>query len=329
MKIKMLFNGFRHGHVFGLYSKALRNELIEVVGCIEDDTETRVSLEHSRGIVFSDKSYEEWLSGDVDVVAIGNAYGDRGRNVIAALRAGKHVITDKPVCTDPRELSEIARLSAERSLAVICMLDLRYLPQTLAAKRILDSGELGEIRNLSFSGQHYLDYAHRPRWYYEEGMHGGTINDIAIHGIDLVRYLSGREIVAVDAARVWNSYATEQRAFKDSAVFMARLDGGASLLADVSYSAPSQAFSMPTYWEFRFWCEKGMLTFSYVGDTVTIYKDGEVAPSTVKCEHDCGDWLCDLIKSIDTGDLSLTKDTLISSETALKIQAIADADNEQ
>ena len=110
---------------------------------------------------------------------------------------------------------------------------------------------------------------------------------------------------------------------------MARLDGGASLLADVSYSAPSQAFSMPTYWEFRFWCEKGMLTFSYAGDTVTIYKDGEVVPSTVKCEHDCGDWLCDLIKSIDTGDLSLTKDTLISSETALKIQAIADAVNEK
>ena len=36
-------------------------------------------------------------------------------------------------------------------------------------------------------------------WYFEEGKHGGTINDIAIHGIDLVRYLTGKNVTKIGA----------------------------------------------------------------------------------------------------------------------------------
>lgn len=92
-------------------------------------------------------------------------------------------------------------------------------------------------------------------------MHGGTINDIAIHGIDLLYHLAGLSVTQVDGVRTWNSYADREPDFKDSAVFMARLNDGIQLLADVSYCGPSQVFSMPTYWNFKFWCKKGMLTF--------------------------------------------------------------------
>ena len=48
----------------------------------------------------------------------------------------------------------------------------------------LQEGNLGEIIKL-FGGQ-LIPYGTRANWYFEEGKHVGTINDIAIHGIDLV-----------------------------------------------------------------------------------------------------------------------------------------------
>ena len=196
------------------------------------------------------------------------------------------------------------------------MLDLRYLPQSVKAREILKSGMLGEVRNVSFNGQHYLDYPNRPHWYYERGMHGGTVNDLGIHGIDLVRELTGLEFSAVDAARVWNAYATEQKDFCDSALFMARLENGAGVMADISYSAPSQAFTMPSYWEFRFWCERGMLTFNYVDSSVTLYLDGESEPRVLEGTPS-GDYVDELLCDIKTNNTSTRDSVIASTKTAL------------
>ena len=323
MKIKLLFNGFRHGHILALYHKAAASELVEIAGCIETDALAREAAEKSLGIRFSEESYDQWLETDIDAVAVGNAYGDRAEVIIKALSAGKHVIADKPICTDLAQLETIRQLAQEKGLKIVGMLDLRYLPQTLEAKKILDSGRLGQVRNVSFNGQHCIDYEHRPGWYFEKGMHGGTINDLAIHGVDLVRMMTNQEIVKIDAARVWNSYARLHPDFKDSAMFMARLENGAGILADVSYSAPSQVFSMPTYWEFRFWCEKGMLTFNYVDSIVTLYEEGKLEPVTVSCAPAIRDYLHELADEI-RGATEATWNILKSTETALLLQQAAD-----
>ena len=322
--MKILFYGFRHGHANAFYKRVKNSGDAEVFACVEEDEKARKAAEASLGAVFSDKSYEELLCSDADVVAVGKAFGDRGKAVIAALRAGKHVIADKPLCTSLEELSEIRKLSRENNLAVSCLLDLRYLPQTLRAKELLDSKRLGEVKIISVNGQHCIDYAHRPAWYFEKGMHGGTINDLAIHGIDLVRYLTGLEFSLVTAARVWNAYAVKNEDFKDSAVFMAELENGAEVIADVSYSAPSQVFSMPTYWEFRFWCEKGLLTFNYVNGRVTLFEEGSPKPKRLAGRASKADPLTDLYTEIKTGKRDFTESVLRSTETALRIQQIAD-----
>lgn len=328
MKIKILFYGFRHGHINSLYKRVVSSDIAVVAGCVEENISARENAEKKLGAVFSDIAYDEWLDSDIDAVAIGNEYGKRGKAIIKALNAGKHVIADKPICTDIAELEEIIRLSRERELQVMCMLDLRYIPQSLSAKKILDSRELGEVRNLSFNGQHCIDYKNRPSWYFEEGMHGGTINDLAIHGIDLVRMLTGEEIEKVDAARVWNSYAYKHEHFKDSALFMARLSNRAGVLADVSYSAPTQVFSMPTYWEFNIWCEKGLVTFNFVDKTVTVYREGAKAPEIYSEAPDRRyDWLDEFAEAIDKNDRTATENVFASTRTALWIQSIADKEN--
>lgn len=326
-KIKILFYGFRHGHINALYKRVASSDIAEAAACIEENAEARKNAEKSLKATFSDVDYDTWLTSDIDAVAVGCAYGDRGRAIIKALKAGKHVIADKPICTSLSELSEIRHLSTENRLCVACMLDLRYLPQTLEAKQILDEGKLGEVRNISFNGQHCLSYGTRPSWYFEEGMHGGTINDIAIHGIDLVRMLTGMEFARIDAARVWNSYAYKHKHFKDCATFMARLSNGAGVLADVSYSAPSQVFSMPTYWEFRIWCEKGLLTFSYADKKVTFYAEGDKKPLVIEGKGLVDDYLDEFCNDISSKSLDRTTSVLRSTETALTLQKAADMED--
>lgn len=323
-KLNILFCGFRHGHINTLYKRVSGSAIAHIAGCIEPDAAARAAAEQKLGAVFSDRPYADWLSDDIDAVAIGLAYGDRGEAIIAALEAGKHVIADKPICTDAAQLARIAELTREKNLCLACMLDLRYLPQTLRAAELLREGDLGEVRNVAFGGQHCIDYAHRPAWYFEPGMHGGTINDLAIHGIDLVRMLTGMEFAEIDAARCWNAYADRHPDFRDCAAFMARLDNGAAVMADVSYSGPSQVFSMPTYWEFRIWCARGLLTFNYVSPTVTVYAEGTPEPIIYDGLPVPGDYLDEFAAAIETGDRTVTENVLRSTDTALSLQRAAE-----
>lgn len=321
---KILFYGFRHVHIEGLYLRAVQNKKSEVAACLEEDDDAKKQVSEKLGIVFDNRSYDYWLDRDVDIVAIGGRYGDRGNAIIKALKAGKHIIADKPICTRLEEYEEIKRLATEKNLKIACMFDLRYLPSARRAKEYFSNGDLGQVRNISFTGQHCLDYANRPKWYYEEGRHGGTINDLGIHGVDLIAYLTGLSVEKVLAAKTWNAYATEQPKFKDCAMFMAQLTGGAGLIADVSYSAPMQIYKSDTYWNFKFWCDKGMLTFSYNDNRVFVYKHDKAEPMILDGVMDECNYLDDLIAEIENSESVMTDSVLLSTLDALKIQAAAD-----
>lgn len=322
--MKILFYGFRHDHIIGLYKKAMENSRVEVVACIEEHEPTRIAVSKAQGIVFdTEKSYDEWLLEDVDIVAFGGAYGDRGEAAIKALKAGKHLILDKPVCIKKSELRKIMKLSRERGLKVACMFDLRYMPVARLAKSMVESGELGEVRNVSYTGQHFLNYGKRPSWYFEKGKHGGTLNDLAIHGVDLIRYITGLEYKKVNSARVWNAYADKEPDFKDCGIYMAELANGAGVLCDVSYSAPVQVYNTDTYWNFKFWCDKGMMTFNFNSTALTVYDMNEGKPRVIEAVDDGKNYLDDLIDDIVNDSMDMTESVFKSSQMALNIQAKA------
>lgn len=308
--MNIAFAGFRHSHIYGLYYSALENPNIDIIGCYEEDYEARVEAENKIGKKFEFDNYEEILNNPkIDIIAIGDYYAKRGQLVINALKHGKHVICDKPICTDISELEEIEKLSKENNLVVTCMLDLRYISQTKAAKEIIESGEIGEIKNVSFTGQHFLNYGSRPSWYFEKGKHGGTINDIAIHGVDLLRYLIGKDFTKIEFAKEWNAFAVKEPSFKDSAQFIAKMDD-ITVNADVSYSAPEYN-KLPTFWRFEFWGSKGLMTFCFNSEEIHIYNDNE---KIIKCGNSDSEFLKDLALEING------KTTILNSEDILKSQ---------
>ena len=326
--INIAFAGFRHAHILALYDAVKQSDLVQLRGAFEENVETRLQMEKEKGITFNYDTYEALLADtSVDAVAIGDYYSIRGSRVIEALKAGKHVISDKPLCTEESEAKEIRRLCEEKNLTAYLMLDLRFDPSFFTAKKTIESGAVGEIMQIAFQGQHPLLYNERARWYFEEGKHGGVINDIAIHGIDIVRYMCGLSPEKVLAAKEWNAYAKEAPHFLDSGVFMCEMEGGSVLTADVSYASPDgMRYSMPTYWEFRIWGTEGMLTFSRNLPELTLYKKDSDHPETIHPTPAPKTMLEDFLDCIakKEGTILTAKDTLDSTDITLKIRKESD-----
>lgn len=336
--MNLAFVGFKHRHTGAIYQEAMADPNITVLGAWEDTEEGR-ALADGLGLAFNYPTLESVLNDPrVDAVCLGGSFGERGGEAIAALRSGKHVYADKPVCTSLAEIDEIEALASAKHLKVGCYLTLRFSQGIRNLREMIAEGTLGEIGCINMTAQHPLQYGSRPMWYFAPGQHGGTINDIAIHGVDLVRFITGMGIKNVTAARTWNHFATEEPDFRDCGQFMAELDNGAGFMADVSYAAPASCgFSLETYWRMTFWGTRGVAEYKMKGaGTAGIDADSAVllqvalqgskgfTPMELKSYNVTG--LGEFVREIngETDLLINTEDVIRSSREVLTIQAAAD-----
>ena len=264
--MNLVFVGFKHRHTGSIYQEAMKNPDINVLGAWEP-TEAGRALADGLGLEFNYPDLESVLNDErVDAICLGGSYGERGAEAIAALKAGKHVYADKPVCTSLAEIDEIEKLAKENNLKVGCYLTMRFSAGIRNIREMIQDGTLGEIGAINITGQHPLQYGIRPMWYFEEGQHGGTINDIAIHAIDLVRFITGYGMKNVTAARTWNHFAKDVPSFRDCGQMMIELENSAGFTADVSYAAPASCgFALETYWRMTFWGTKGVAEYKLKG----------------------------------------------------------------
>lgn len=323
--LRIAIAGFRHAHIFDLHGRALAHSGITISGTWENDPAS--SLLPGRDIVPTCQSYDELLAG-CDAVAIGDCYGRRGRLAIAALSAGKHIIADKPLCTTLAELEEIGALVFQKNLRVGLMLDMRDHGNLIALREVVASGRIGKVQTVSFSAQHPLLFGKRPSWYFEPGMHGGTLNDIAIHALDFIPWVTGLAIADVVAARSWNSKATSTPHFKDCGQLFLRLSNGGGVLGDVSYLAPDQCgYSLDNYWRITVHGTCGFAETSYNRPGITLADDASreqesLPPAPVRPGGYLQDFLDD-VAGHARGDGLHTATNLRASRIALELESAA------
>lgn len=333
MTLSFAFIGFRHGHILDLYRRASAHPEIDLVATCEEDRATRASLASS-GVVIThidiDALCAEHRDQPVaDVIAIGDAYGRRGCIAIQALTHGAHVLADKPVCTRMEELDEIERLATSKGLQVGCMLTMRDMPQIIGARDLIRDGAIGEVQAITFGGQHPLNRGTRPSWYFEPGMHGGTINDIAIHAFDCIPWITGARFETICCARCWNAHVRDVPHFQDGAQFMLTMDNGCGVQGDVSYFLPAPAgYTLPYYWRMTFFGAKGILETSATASEITLALTGAPGTETRPLpEGDEGGYLESFLASLrgETPPDGLdTRAVLDASRLALAVQRAAD-----
>lgn len=144
-------------------------------------------------------SYEVLLADkDIDVVYISLPNDLHTTWTISALRAGKHVLCEKPLCLTMAELEKIARASSETDKIVMEAFMYIHHPQTALFKKLIEDGELGEVVSL------YSEFAatfNRPSDNYrmsaEKG--GGALWDVGVYPVSFFRYLISSPVSHVSA----------------------------------------------------------------------------------------------------------------------------------
>jgi predicted dehydrogenase len=140
---------------------------------------------------------------DIDLVDICSPGDNHAEVAIAALRAGKHVLCEKPLANTVEE-AEAMTAAAEEAAAhgVMAMVGFTYrrVPAITFAKQLVAEGRLGEIRQVR--AQYLQDWLTDPEgpmtWRLDKTLAGsGALGDIGAHIIDAVQFITGQTVDAV------------------------------------------------------------------------------------------------------------------------------------
>lgn len=121
-----------------------------------------------------------------------------GEWTIRALRAGKHVLCEKPLAANAAEAEQMAAVATETGLTLMEAFHYRYHPLALRMKAIIDSGTLGPIRHLE---AHFcVPMLRRNDIRYRYDLAGGALMDLGCYTINQLRYLAGAEPTVIQAS---------------------------------------------------------------------------------------------------------------------------------
>ena len=170
----------------------------------------------------------------VDVVTIGTPSGAHMEPAVAAARAGKHVIVEKPLEITLRRCDRIIRECEKAGVVLSTIFPSRFHESSIEMKRALDAGRFGRLT----VGDAIVKW-YRTQAYYDSGDWrgtweldgGGALMNQAIHSVDLLTWLMGpvAEIRAQTAL-----LAHERIAVEDVAMATLRFENGALGIIEAS-----------------------------------------------------------------------------------------------
>lgn len=189
--------------------------------------------------------YRRMLDGEkLDVVAVCNNDGERAGVIVEASNRKLNVIAEKPLAATRADLDRVKKAVAQNKTQLGMLLPMRYEPPYRMLKKIVDSGEIGEVIQISSQKSYRLE--DRPEWFKHKETYGSTIIWIGVHMIDLMRFTSGRNFTHASSFMGRPQFQSGSMETSTSTSFRLDNDGTATLHMD--YCRPSTA---PTHGDDR------------------------------------------------------------------------------
>ena len=149
---------------------------------------------HSLGSPLETTSMEEFLAQDLDMVDICSPNVLHHDQIRAALEKRHPIYCEKPLGLNLDQARDSTQAANKAGVLTHTAFTMRYIPAVQQAKAILAAGALGEINNFRIHYFHnsYMDPARPMSWRLQKATSGGgSLTDLGIHMIDMVRYLLG------------------------------------------------------------------------------------------------------------------------------------------
>lgn len=243
-------------HMHGLsYARALKTMSdAELVGIYDRDTKRRDKYAKELGV----KSFLtlDSLLAEVDAVMVCSENSLHAEYTIAAAKAGKHVMCEKPLATNLDDAHEMVQVCQEKGVILQTAFPIRFSTPVVRAKEIIDSGAIGKI--LAINGTNHGKMP--PGWFLDpELAGGGAVFDHTVHVTDIMRWYLGREVKEVYAEI--DTALHEGIAIDDVGMLTLEFEDGTIATLDPSWSRPQ---SYPTW---------GDVTLKIVGTLGTLAID--------------------------------------------------------
>jgi len=162
-----------------------------------------------------------------DIEAVSNCVWslNLAKETLKALKAGKHVLVEKPMATNVKQAEKLLETAKEEKLHLTVGFLMRFIPGIQHMKNAIEDKTIGNL---------VCATAKRVSEWPERIGDVGVVKDIAIHDIDITRYLFGEEPIAVYA----KTGSMKHKKFEDYAQIMLTFEGGKSAFIESNWLTP-------------------------------------------------------------------------------------------
>lgn len=189
------------------------------------------------GVPFTSEASDVFANPDVDVVYVATPTFAHKDQALAAARAGKHVLVEKPIGLDLDEGRALIAACREAGVKLATGYMMRFHGAHLAIKTMIDSGQLGQI----VFGRAQLTCWYPPipgAWRQVRRLGGGgALMDMGTHCLDLLEWLIGR----IDRLGCLTQTVTHDYEVEDTATVLLHFACGAQGIVDANFNVPDAA----------------------------------------------------------------------------------------
>ena len=256
------------GFIGTVHVEALRRIGVNVLGVLGSTPERGATRAEALGVPTAYPTLDALLADErVRVVHVTSPNDLHVSQTEAVLRAGKHVICEKPLAMTAAESAELVALAAETGLVNATNFNIRYYPLNQHAKALVADGGLGQVRLVS--GRYFQDWLLLEsdwNWRLRPDRGGAlrAVGDIGSHWLDLVTFVTGQHVASVMADLTTfigtrreptgpvETFSTDRTtetverdiSTEDTATILLRFDGGARGAVSISQISPGRKNSL-------------------------------------------------------------------------------------
>lgn len=138
-----------------------------------------------------EKVYDDYndmfTDSDVDVIYITTPHNTHIEFMKKAIRNDKHILVEKSITLNSRELNEAMELAALHNVVIGEAMTIYHMPVYKKLKEILDSGRLGKVNLITMNFGSYKEYNMNNR-FFNRNLAGGAMLDIGVYALSFIRY---------------------------------------------------------------------------------------------------------------------------------------------
>jgi len=209
---------------------------VELVALVEENTAKRRKLHEQYGFARSYEDLTRMLDAEeIDALDICTPNFLHAPMAIAGLRAGCHVLCEKPLARNAEEARRMVQTAEESKRTLMVAMNNRFRPDTEILQKFIKRGELGDV-HLVKVGWLKTSREWREREWFTDGTKagGGALLDLGVPILDVAIWIAGLRKPTRATCNVFGKRG--RNGVEDSACALINFTGGSSLLLEVSWN---------------------------------------------------------------------------------------------